>query len=140
MFQSVCQKKSCDMSLSSSLLTRVQIPPCVERRIARWIGCPSGRNGTRKVTFVCENVLSFYYFQTVVIPQGSKSLRFSSKQCKSKPCLRVDTVLTQAVPKEIFPHRAGSTQIFSRCFCMNDDGTTLLPSRRITYYEKSDYQ
>ena len=40
-------------------------------------------------------------------------------------------VLSGAVPKDFFPHCAGGTQIFSRCFCMNDSEATLLPLRRI---------
>jgi hypothetical protein len=34
----------------------------------------------------------------------------------------MDTVLSQTVPKDFFPRCAGGTQIFSRCFCMNDSG------------------
>ena len=102
--------------------------------------CPSGRkkNGTHKPSLiVCENV----FIQTFVIIRQSESATVHlAEQCKSKPCLRMDTVLSQTVPKEFFPRCAGSTQIFSRCFCMSDDETTLLPLRRITYYEKDDYQ
>ena len=38
----------------------------------------------------------------------------------------MDTVLSQTVPKDFFPHCAGGTQIFSRCFCMNDNGIKLI--------------
>ena len=137
MFQSVCQKNTCSLSLSSSIFVgsnptvcNYSISPVV------WI-CPSGRKRWRARTRVRENIsvqdsLSFGKARSASV--------HLAEQCKSKPCLRVDTVLSQTVPKEFFPHCAGGTQIFSRCFCMSDDETTLLPLRRITYYEKDDYQ
>ena len=99
--------------------------------------CPSGRKKERYTkscarTFLFRHSLSFGKAR-------SASVRLA-EQCKSKPCLRMDTVLSQTVPKDFFPHCAGGTQIFSRCFCMDDSEATLLPLRRITYYEKDDYQ
>ena len=83
--------------------------------------------GTQKRTvheIVCENV----FIQTFVIIRQSESASVHlAEQCKSKPCLRMDTVLSQTVPKDFFPHCAGGTQIFSRCFCMSDNEATLLP-------------
>ena len=71
--------------------------------------CPSGRkkNGTHKPSLiVCENV----FIQTFVIIRQSESASVHlAEQCKSKPCLRVDTVLSQTVPKDFFPHSAGGT-------------------------------
>ncbi len=81
--------------------------------------CPSGRKKRTVHEIVCENV----FIQTFVIIRQSESASVHlAEQCKSKPCLRVDTVLSQTVPKDIFPRCAGSTQIFSRCFCMDDSG------------------
>ena len=80
--------------------------------------CPSGRKRTVH-EIVCENV----FIQTFVIIRQSESASVHlAEQCKSKPYLRMDTVLSQTVPKDFFPRCAGSTQIFSRCFCMNDSG------------------
>ena len=99
-----------------------------------WI-CPSGRkNGTRK------RAQKIFYSKLRYHSAKREKSAFSSEQCESEPCLKTDTVLSKSVPKDFFPHRAGSAQIFSRCFCMNDSETTLLPLRRITYYEKDDYQ
>ena len=99
--------------------------------------CPSGRkkNGTRyrvRENISVQDSLSFGKARSASV--------HLAEQCKSKPCLRMDTVLSQTVPKDFFPHCAGGTQIFSRCFCMDDSEATLLPLRRITYYEKDDYQ
>ena len=103
----------------------------------QWLGFVL-RDAKRTVhEIVCENV----FIQTFVIIRQSESASVHlAEQCKSKPCLRMDTVLSQTVPKDFFPHCAGGTQIFSRCFCMNGNEATLLPLRRITYYEKDDYQ
>jgi hypothetical protein len=66
-----------------------------------------------------------------------------AEQCKSEPCLRVDTVFSEAVPKDFFPHCKGGTQIFSRCFCMNDSGTKRIYDRneyyRYDYYRYKKY-
>ena len=118
MFQSVCQKNTCTLSLSSSLF--VGSNPTVRCKTYRqWLGFVL-RDAKRTVhEIVCENV----FIQTFVIIRQSESASVHlAEQCKSKPCLRVDTVLSQTVPKDFFPHCAGGTQIFSRCFCMNDSG------------------
>ena len=86
---------------------------------------------------VCENVLSQ---DSLSFGKERNTSADLSAQCKSEPCLGMDTVFSQSVPKDFFPRRAGSTQIFSRCFCMNDSEAASLPSRRITYYEKDNYQ
>ena len=98
--------------------------------------CPSGRKRTVH-EIVCENV---FIQNSLSFGKARSASAHLAEQCKSKPCLRMDTVLSQIVPKDFFPHYAGGTQIFSRCFCMSDDETTLLPLRGITYYEKNDYQ
>lgn len=109
-------------------------PKAYRQRIGRFVL----RDAKRTVhEIVCENVFILTF---VIIRQREKCHVFLAEQCKSEPCLRMDTVLSQSVPKDFFPHCAGGTQIFSRCFCMNDSETTLLPLRRITYYEKDDYQ
>ena len=98
--------------------------------------CPSGRKRTVH-EIVCGNVFNLTF---VIIRQSEKRFGASRRAMQMGPCLKMDTVLSQIVPKDFFPHYAGGTQIFSRCFCMSDDETTLLPLRRITYYEKDDYQ
>ena len=90
--------------------------------------CPSGRKRTVH-EIVCENVL---FLTFVIIRQSEKRLGISRRAMQMGPCLRMDTVLSQMVPKEHFPHPAGSTKIFSRRFCMSDNETTLLPLRRNT--------
>ena len=98
--------------------------------------CPSGRkkNGTR------NRVRERFYSDIRYHSAKRECFGTSRRAMQMGPCLRMDTVLSQTVPKDFFPRCAGSTQIFSRCFCMSDDETTLLPLRRITYYEKDDYQ
>ena len=98
--------------------------------------CPSGRK--KRYTKSCAR--TFLFRHSLSFGKARSALVHLAEQCKSEPCLRMDTVLSQTVPKDFFPRCAGSTQIFSRCFCMSDDETTLLPLRRITYYEKDDYQ
>ena len=138
MFQSVCQKNTCSLSLSSSIFAgsnpavcNYSISPVV------WKICPSG---LPKRTVHEMRARTFFILTFVIIRQSESASVHLAEQCKSKPCLRMDTVLSQTVPKDFFPHCAGGTQIFSRCFCMNDSEATLLPLRRITYYEKDDYQ
>ena len=87
--------------------------------------CPSGRKRTVH-EIVCENVFILTF---VIIRQSEKYFGTSRRAMQMGPCLRMDTVLSQTVPKDFFPHCAGGTQIFSRCFCMDDSGTTLLPSK-----------
>lgn len=99
--------------------------------------CPSGR---KKERYTKSCARTFLFRHSLSFGKARSASVHLAEQCKSKPCLRVDTVLSQTVPKDIFPHCAGGTQIFSRCFCMNDSEATLLPLRRITYYEKDDYQ
>ena len=104
--------------------------------IARWLWIVP--RDTKTVHFiVCGNVFILTF---VIIRQSESASAHLAEQCKSKPCLRMDTVLSEAVPKDFFPHCAGGTQIFSRCFCMDDSEATLLPLRRITYYENNDHQ
>ena len=121
-------KNTCSLSLSSSIFAGSN--PAVRCKTYRqWLGFVL-RDAKRTVhEIVCENV----FIQTFVIIRQSESASVHlAEQCKSKPCLRMDTVLSQTVPKDFFPHCAGSTQIFSRCFCMSDDETTLLPYRSNT--------
>ena len=95
----------------------------------QWLGFVL-RDAKRTVhEIVCENVL---FLTFVIIRQSEKRLGISRRAMHMGPCLRMDTVLSQIVPKEHFPHPAGSTQIFSRRFCMSDNETTLLPLRRNT--------
>ena len=117
--------------------SRVRIPPCVAKRIASGLVLSFGTQKRTVHEIVCENV----FIQTfVIIRQSEKCFGASRRAMQMGPCLRMDTVLSQTVPKDFFPRCAGSTQIFSRCFCMDDSEATLLPLRRITYYEKDDYQ
>ncbi len=95
----------------------------------QWLGFVL-RDAKRTVhEIVCENVL---FLTFVIIRQSEKRLGISRRAMQMGPCLRMDTVLSQMVPKEHFPHPAGSTKIFSRRFCMSDNETTLLPLRRNT--------
>ena len=135
-FQSVCQKNSCSLSLSSSIFAGSN--PAVRCKTYRqWIGFVL-RDAKERYTKSCARTFLFRHSLSFGKAR-SASVRLA-EQCKSKPCLRMDTVLSQTVPKDFFPHCAGGTQIFSRCFCMSDNEATLLPLRRITYYEKDDYQ
>ena len=132
-----------------------------------WVVLRDAKTVHESPAFVCGNVLIQRF---VIVRQRQESPSFLSEQCKSEPCLRVDTVFFKSVPKEFFSHRAGNTETFSRCFCMNDDGgkqdlyrrghdafmfknstrsvlDTIKPDKnrfnseeRITYYEKDGYQ
>ena len=79
-------------------------PKAYRQRFGLSFGTQKG--GIRKFAFVCENV---FIQRSVIIRQREKSSAFLSEQCKSEPCLRMDTVLSESVPKEFFPHRAGGT-------------------------------
>ena len=96
--------------------------------------------GTQKERYTKSCARTFLFRHSLSFGKARSASVHLAEQCKSKPCLRMDTVLSQTVPKDFFPHCAGGTQIFSRCFCMDDSEATLLPLRRITYYEKDDYQ
>ena len=78
------------------------------------------KNGTR------NRVRERFYSDIRYHSAKREVLLHLAEQCKSKPCLRMDTVLSQTVPKDFFPHCAGGTQVFSRCFCMNDNGIKLI--------------
>ena len=98
--------------------------------------CPSGRkkNGTRNR--VRERFYSDIRYHSAKRECFGTSRRAMQKQALPENGYRV--IPNSA--KRFLPHYAGGSQIFSRCFCMSDDETTLLPLRRITYYEKDDYQ
>ena len=98
--------------------------------------CPSGR---KKERYTKSCARTFLFRHSLSFGKARSALVHLAEQCKSEPCLRMDTVFFGAVPKDFFPHRRGGTQIFSRCFCMNDSEIALLPFRRITYYENDDY-
>ena len=96
--------------------------------------------GTQQKRYTKSCARTFLFRHSLSFGKARSALVHLAEQCKSEPCLRMDTVLSQTVPKDFFPHCAGGTQIFSRCFCMDDSEATLLPLRRITYYENNDYQ
>ena len=135
-FRSVCQKNACSLSLSSSIFAGSNPAVCnYSISPVDWFVLRDAKDDVHEL--VCERTFSVQVF--VIIQQSEKCFGTSCRAMQSEPCLRMDTVLSQIVPKDLFPHCAGGTQIFSRCFCMNDSEATLLPLRRITYYEKDDY-
>ena len=80
--------------------------------------CPSGQK-KGCTHFVYEND---FLCNSLSFGEAISASVHLAEQCKSEPCLKVDTVFSRAVPKDFFPHWKGGTQIFSRCFCMNDSG------------------
>ena len=125
-FRSVCRKNAC-MSLFA-LISRVRIPPCAERRIA-------GGSVLSFGTQARGSFLSRAYNGTF----DPLSFRCDPAM-RNQPCPRMDTALSRPMPKARFPHRNENAQIFSRCFCMNGNGTILLLFGRNPYHEKNGHQ
>jgi len=67
--------------------------------------CPSGRkkNGTR------NRVRERFYSDIRYHSAKRECFGASRRAMQMGPCLRMDTVLSQTVPKDFFPHCAGGT-------------------------------
>ena len=105
----------CSMGFNSPL-SRVRIPPCVVKRIASGLVCPSGRESRTRKPLPCARTIRIRHHEAT-----SEKHSLPVRATQRRLCLRADTVFSQTAPKDLFPRRDGDTQALSRRFCGNGD-------------------
>ena len=94
-FRSVCRKRACGKSLTSSRYATVR--RLTYRLLVRFLSFGTANDGTR------FSRAGTSYFIRISLSFGKEREAFSlSEQCGGAPCLRADTALSQTVPKDPF--------------------------------------
>ena len=118
-FRSVCLERACGKSLTSSRYvgSNPTVRRLTYRRLVRFLSCGTANDGTR------FSRAGTSYFISISLSFGKEREAISlSEQCGGAPCLRVDTALSQAAPKDPFRAVTEALKPTAATLRMNDGG------------------